>query len=706
MRKKRTHGLLAAAVLATSLFSAPAVHASGGIGTEVKIAGDAQEPNVTAGIDIGKNYAVWMEKDDSDQAIVIFDREDSSEEKIADNGHAKTFLKVADHYAVWLEDSNGRKDIYIYDISEKKTTKITDDEAVPTELDFDGATIVWTDKRDSKSNIYAYKIATSGEVQITTSNKASSPTVSKNYVAWQDDRKSNSDIYYYDFSLKTEKQATTNSYSQKNPSIDSGVIVYEDYRKGVSNIYAYDINDRDETEITEESDDSKNPRIYDNYVIFEQDGELNYYNLKSEKTNSFSDNFYTRTIPAIYNYDVLYITKEDGDFKLNRYDLKDEENEEFGSHVGDPTQPDASDKYVVYVNQAKEDEIVLYDIASSNMKVISTTKQDPSHPVVSNSYAVWYDDKEQALFAYDIRKQSMKQVTESDEEPSDDLFEIDGSNLFWIDESGRQLTLNVTNLSTGKTKKIDATGDDITSIDIKGNRLLWVTDEGSSKNQLFYYDLEEDKEPYEVRDEEVEIGDAHLADDYLVWSEKESDWNIYYYDFDRDRIFSLLRSQDKDQVRPQASQNLVMFETNQYNRDNEFEYQFYDIDELEYSDIYFSDDAVPSQVRLGGNRLVWVDDRDDEPTLYMMKFAEPQDDDGTDPGTPKDRYTLDELVESDQLVDVLTDNDGDKVVFIFYEGTSEEIRYTYNELAEEETDVITDLLLSVPFDEIIVQILP
>lgn len=703
MRKKRIHGILAAALLATSLFSAPVAHASGGIGSEVKIGGQNVEPNISAGMDIGKNYAVWMDKDDEDQAVIIYDRSSGNEEKVADNGNSKSYLKVAGDYAVWLEESDNRKVIFLYDISKKKTTQITDETAVPEELDFDGETIVWTDKRDGKSNIYAYQLANEAEQKITTSNKATMPTVSKAYVAWQDDRNGNPDIYYYDLTLNKEKQATTNTYAQENPSIDKGVIVYEDKRKGISNIYSYDISDHDETAITNEDDDSTNPKIYDDYVVFQQDGELNYYNLKSKKSNSFSEDFYSKSIPAIYNYDVLYVTRVDNKLQMNLYDLKKEENQRFGSHIGDPSHPDASENYVVFVNEGDQNEIVLYDIATTNLKVISGEDQDPSHPVVSNSYAVWYDDEENALFSYNTKTQTMKQVTKSSEEPSSSLFAIDGANLIWVDEAD-DLMLKVTNLTTGKTREIDSTGDDILSVDINGNRILWLTDEGSG-NQIYYYDLTKDDEAYSVRDDEVEIGDVQLTDDYIVWSEKGDDWDIYYYDFDRDRIYSLLRTTDKDQVRPQASQNFVMYETNQYNRDNRFEYQFYDIDELEFSDIYFSEDADPSQVRLGGNRIVWVDNRDEEPALYTMAFAEPKGDDGSDPGNGTGRYTFEELVDSDQLADVLLNNDADKVEFIFYEGTSKEVKYTFDDLVNDDSGAIIDLFLAVPFDEIIVQVL-
>ncbi|MGD8189969.1 hypothetical protein ACQCN2_08300 [Brevibacillus ginsengisoli] len=709
MRKKRTGGFLAAALLATSLLSAPAVQASG-IGTEVKIGGDALEPDISVGMDLSKDYAVWVEKDDSKKAVVIFNRDNSKEEKVADDSRTKSFLKVADHYAAWIEESSNRKDIYLYDISLHKTTKITDGTEVPTEMDFDGSTIVWTDKRNGKSNIYAYKIKDGSDEQITTSNKASAPTVSKGYVAWQDQRNGNSDIYYYDLTKNTEKQATSNSYNQENPSIDSGVIVYEDSRKGIKNIYSYDISDRNETAITNQSDDSRNPVIYDNYVVFAQKGELKYVNLKNQKSQTFTDNFYTRSIPAIYDNDVLYVTREDGKYKLNLYDLKKEESAQFGSHNGDPAQPDASDKYVVFVNQGKHDEIVLYDVATANMKVISGAKQAPSHPVVSNSYAVWYDDDTRALFAYDIKKQSMKQVTKTKEEPSENLFDIDGNNLFWIDESGRDISLNLTNLSTGKTSEIETTGADIKSVDIKGNHLLWVTQKGK-KNMMYYVDLSNKEGSFEVRHDAVEVGDAHLADDFIVWSEKNNDWDIFYYEFSSEHIYSLLRNPKKDQVRPQASHNFIMFETNEYSRDNKFEHQFYDLDDLEYSDINFSDEADPSEIRLGGDRIVWIDKRDDKPELYTMQFAEPKDDDGgtdpgTDPGNQPGKYTMDELVKKDELVDILLKNDPKKVVFIFNEGTSKEIKYTFDELAKENSDKIVQLFLTVPFDKIMIEVLP
>lgn len=703
MKKKRTQGLLAVAILAASLWSGPVVYADETVGQEVKIEGSQSNPSGTAGIDLTKDYAVWVStNDDDDEAIVIYGRKDDQEVKVAANGNKKSYVKVSGNYLVWLEDSNNRKDIYLYDISSKKQTKITGQEAKPTELEFDGSHIVWTDERGGQSNIYSYDLAKKSEQKISSSNTASSPDVNGSWVVWEDERNGNSDIYAYNFDTKKEKRATTNKYEQSNPAVDRGVVVYEDRREGVSHIYSYDLDDGGENQITDSDEDAHNPQIYGRYVVYEEDDHLYYYNTKSEKTVSVESKIYSRVKAAIYDEDIFYVTKEDDKLYLNLYNIDDDEAKPFGDQFNDPSQPDASDKYVVFMNN--DDQVILYEVATKKAKVISKPDQEPTHPVVSDKFVVWYDQGDDSLYSYNTKSGTIKKITKSSEEPSYSLYEIDGSNLFWVDEEGRSNTLKLTNLSTGNTDEIESTRKDIRNVDICGDRVLWVTDEGDDNSMIYYYDFKNGDDIYEVRHEKAEMEDAHLSENYIVWAEKDNTWDLNYYDFDRDRIYSVLQSKDKDQVRPQISRDFLLFEDNQYNRDNKFDYKFYDLAEMSYSDLYFSDDAVPTEVRLGGNRMVWIDERDNEKVVYMMAVAQPRDSD--DPGNGEmQEYTLEELIETDKIGEILEDNAPENVVFVFYANTSKEIKYNLVELSEHIDEVI-QLIETIPLDEIIVRVLP
>lgn len=701
MKRKSIYGWLAVAVLATSLWNVPAVYANENIGQEIKINGSSPEPSNTSGIDLSKDYAVWVTKGDTQYGIVVYDRDSGMETKIAANGKAKSMVKVDNKNIVWLEES---KHIYLYDISSEKTTRITSDQAKPIDVDIYDNTIVWTDERGGKSNIYSYNSKSKTEKQITTSNKASRPSVSGSYIAWQDARNSDLDIYYYDMSSNKEIRATTNKYNQSNPSVHDGRIVFEDRREGVSNIYYYSISRKKEEQITDSDNDSKNPMAYGNIVIYNQKDSLYYYDIKNDETEEIESNIYDGITPVIYNEDVLFAMRDDDITSLYMYNIDDEESEAFSGSIGEPKQPDASDKYVAFLSEGKKDKVMLYDVATTQLNTISPEDHEPDKPVVSNTYVVWYDKEEEDLFSYNTKTQTVKKATPKSSQPLESLYEIDGNNLFWVEEDGSDFVLNLTNLSNGTTKKIDESDDEILKVDIAGDRVMWM-DDGKGDHEINYLDFKENDEIETISERDMDIESPSLSENYVVWTTKvEKTMDLYYYDFDKERVYSVFSKGEGDQERPQISRNIILFEDNEYSRDKkDYEYLMYDLEEEEYIDLSFDEDAEPTDVRLGGNRIVWIDERDKENSLYMMAVAQPQDD-GETPGEIQE-YTLEEIILDGSVSDIINSNDPEKVIFIFFRGTSKEEKYDIVEFVNN-ADRAIELIETIPLDEIIVQVLP
>ncbi|MGC5325550.1 TolB family protein [Brevibacillus sp. SYSU BS000544] len=701
MKRKSVYGWLAVAVLATSLWNVPAAYANENIGKEVKIKGSSPEPSNTSGIDLSGDYAVWVTNGDTEQGIVVYDRDSGKETKIAADGKKKSMVKVDGKNVVWLEDS---KSIYLYNISTEKTTKITSDKAKPVDVDIDGNTIVWTDQRGGNSNIYSYNLKSNTENQITTSNKASDPSVSGSVIVFQDERNSNLDIYYYDTSSNKEGRATTNKYNQSNPSVSNGTIVFEDRREGVSNIYYYDISRKREEQITDSDNDSKNPMVHGNMVIYNQKDDLYFYNVKNEDSGSIESDIYDRITPVIYDEDVLFAMRDDDVTSLYMFNIDDEELTALGGNIGEPSQPDASDKYVTFISEGKKDKVMLYDVATTQIKTISPDSHEPDRPVVSNTYAVWYDKEEEDLFSYNTKTQTVKKATPKSSKPVEDLYEIDGNNLFWVEEDGRDYVLNLTNLSNGSTKKIEDTNDELLKVDIAGDRVMWIED-GKGDHEINYFDFKENEEIETISEKNMDIESPSLSENYIVWTTKvEKTMDLYYYDFEKDRVYSVFDKGKGDQQRPQISRNIILFEDNEFSRNkNDYEYILYDLDEEEYLDVKFSEFAKPTDARLGGNRIVWIDERDKDNTLYMMALAQPQDD-GETPGEIQE-YTLAEIILDDTIDNIIDSNAPENIIFIFFRGTSKEEKYNLLEFVDN-VDRAIELIETVPLDEVIVQVLP
>jgi len=682
MKRRPLQGLLAAALLVTSLWSATPAFAYS-LGEEIKI--DASQPEIDkTGYDISADYAVW--KVEGEKTITLYDVDDSSELKIGSKTSTKTNPRVDGNYVVWIDTRDGGSDVYLYDISKKKESLISSGSAKLTNLEIQGKNVVWDDKSQGGSDIYLYNL-TSGEVeQITTSGKASNPTVDDTYVAWQDERNGNADIYYYNLKTKAEKAAVTARGNQVNPAVSEGYIVFEDQSGEYSQIGLHTISKAKTTKLTDDSGDKERPHLFDTTYVFIDDGSLSFGGVNNSGTKEVTSFIYDKLAPRVYDDYILYAkTDKDKKLRLNLYDMDEKEAVPIGSVAGVPSQPDGHDRYVVYISEGNNnDTVILYDTENGTSKPISKTDADPSRPLVSNHYVVWYDSSEDALFSYDIRKGTAKQVTDEgdDRSPDDSMYELDGDNLLWINVDSRA-ELVVTNLSTGKDTKIATLKKDPLSIDINGQYVSWVLTQSANKASVFLYDMDEDDET-EIR-KNVQVEQAKLGDNFLVWSEytdlAKPTWDLFYYDIDRGKTNSLLRYNDRDQINPQASRSTVFFQDNRLSPNKkDFYYELYDVEDGAYSDYYWDDEAEVEDARIGGNRLVWIDKRDDTPYVYTMAIAQPQDDDNEptpdpdpqpEPGDYKE-YSLMDLLLNDTLDTFIEETEYDKFVMVFFKDTSKE----------------------------------
>jgi beta propeller repeat protein len=618
MQGKRVLGWLSSLVLATSLWSGTPASADTEIGKEIEIKPNQPYPS-QAGMDLSKDYAVWMNADDSTHAIYLYDIEEEEETRIVADGRRKSTPKVDGDYVVWIDyRHNNDGDVYLYNISKQKEQRITGDLAVPSELNIQGNYIVWTDRREGKSDIYAYDIRKRKERKLSTSGKAGSPSVEGPIVAWQDQRNGNYDIYYYNFHKGSEYRVGDNKYDQMHPHVFLGRIVYEDKRHGGRDIYLYRISKGKEERLTKSGKAKSYPQLGEESVIYLEQDELISYNLDTQKNTQIMNNIYKKPLPSYVGSYVLFAKEDNNDIpRLHLYDLEKESFLPIGSGAGKPSQPDTDDWYITYLKEGKDGNVVvLYDIKTKTMKLLSDSSQEPTRPLVSDSFVVWYDERSESLFSYEINTGKQRRITESEKDkPVADLYELDGNQLFWVNEDGWEYELKLTNLLTGNTETVTEVEYELGNIDIRGSHLLWVTLYGQ-KAKLTVYDRNKE-EGFEVYNGLRTLKDARLGDDFVVWSELNGGtWDLFYTSFERDGIYRVFRGTAGDQVEPQVSGHFLVY------HDRQFGYQLYDLEEENYIDD-FSEDAVVTELRLGGKRLVWIDKRDEGTALYTLMFEKP-----------------------------------------------------------------------------------
>ncbi len=714
MKLTPKQGWLAAAILVTSLWSGTPAFAYS-IGDEIKL--DVSQPEIAkTGFDISEDYAVWMVE--GDKTITLYDLDNNSEVKIGSKTSTKNNPRVDGDFVVWIDSRDGGSDVYLYDISKKKETLLTSGSAKVSHVDIAGKNVVWDDKSEGGTDIFLYNTSTGETEQISTSGKASNPTAGDTYIAWQDERSGNADIYYYDLKSESEKAAVTTRGDQLNPSISGDQIIYEDQSSGYSQIGLYTISKDKTKKLTDDSSDKKSPHIYKNTYVFLDDGDLSYGDVNKSGSKEIKSFVYDKLAPRVYGDYVLYAkTDSDKKLRLNLYDVDEKESLPLGSVAGDPSQPDGSDRYVVYISEGnKSDSVILYDVDNGTSKSLTKADDEPSRPLVSNRYVVWYDSSKDALVSYDMKKGVTKQVTDEDDDqaPDDKLYELDGENLLWLNVDSKP-ELVVTDLSTNKSTEIATLKKDPLSIDIYENYISWVQEQSTNKASVFLYDMDEEDET-EIR-KNVQVKEAKLGDNFVVWSEytdsSKPSWDLYSYDIDRGKTASLLRYSDRDQINPQTSRNMVFFEDNRLSPNKkDFYHELYDVEDGTYSDYSWDDDADVEEARIGGNRLVWIDKREDTPYVYTLAFAQPKDDDDDDneptpepepePGDYKE-YTILELMTDGTLTDKMNEAGFKNFVMVFFAGKSNEVTMSLSE-AFDDMDRMADLFEQAGLDKINIRI--
>ncbi|MGG1659302.1 hypothetical protein [Brevibacillus sp. NRS-1366] len=710
MKRKPMQSWLAAAVLVTSLWSGTPAFASGG--KEVKLS--QSQPEISqAGFDIAEKYAVWI--NEGENTITLYDIEKNTETKIGNKSSTKKSPKVDGKYVVWLDSRDGGSDVYMYDISKNEETRVTDGSGSAEDVEIAGKNIVWSNKSKKGTDIFLYNISSGEEEQVTTSGKATHPTVSDSYVAWEDSREGNADIYYYDIDAQEETAAVTLRGAQVRPTIYNDEILYENQASDYSQIYVYSIDTGRNKQLTEGSGDKQDVHNYKTTYVYVDDGDLRSADSNKSSSRQIASSIFKGNGPRVYGNYVMY-AKKDSDKKLhlNLYDIDERETIPLGDVAGEPSQPDGSDRYVVYISRAKRvDSVVLYDTKVNTSKVISKAKADPSRPLVSNHYVVWYDDSKDALVSYDIRKGVETQITDggTKHDPSDELYELDGNQLLWLNE-GRRTELMLTDLSTGKHESLTSLKSEPLSIDLYDGYVSYVLEQGAKSANIYLYDINRGRETT-IR-KNVQVEEAKLGDDFVVWSEytdgSKPNWDLFYYNIRRDKTSSLLRYTDRDQKNPQASRNMVFFRDNRLSQSaKDFYDELYDVEDGSYGDLRWSDKAKVTEARLGGNRIVWVDTRESTPYVYTMEIGSARDDDdngGTDPEPePGDykEYSLKNMLLDGIFDEKIQNTDLNKFVFVFFPNTANEFPLSVKE-ALKDLDLFDKMIAKVKMDEINIRI--
>ncbi|TPG69146.1 hypothetical protein EEL31_11775 [Brevibacillus laterosporus] len=631
MTKKSFQRWIAVFAMATTLVSSvnPVLAANY---DEEKITVNGDTAAAPYGMDFDGDYAVWVEESGKNYSIVVYDVDDEKiSKKISSNKSKKVAPRIDGNTVVWAQVENNRYQLYAYDLKKDKERELTSQSARvtdPEELSFKDGVVVWKDKRDGGTNIYAIEVNNSKEQRISTSGKASHPSVYDDQVVWQDERNGKSELYHNILGSSKEYKTYWGKATPAHPIIVDDDIVFLNQKSG--NIEKTQQESSKSKVLTHERGDEKLFDFNGRYLLYGTGSSLYYLDTNKDNSYKVNSDYNEKMPPVMSGRYVLYATGKSNNLTLKLYDTKKEKSKVLGKgeNLKNVASPAASKNHVAFLKEGKkESRVMLYDAKTRKTTTVSPEKHEAEHPVVSDSYVVYYDNDDNVLVAYDIETGESTKITTKKTDVVEGLYAIYNEHLVWVSGSKRSNTANLTNLKKNKTSELHESKGGIRSVAINHKAVALIDGDDDNYQDVVIYDYEDGGR---IMKEEVENADSiGLGDGFAAWSAYNSDTkdkDIFVYSFKMNRT-DLLYEEEGDQEKPIVSKNIIFYETEvEKGGDDLDRYVMYDMDKQRFRSP-FDSDAEPSEIAIGGNRLVWLDDRDDEEGLYTSLFSSYDDDD-------------------------------------------------------------------------------
>jgi beta propeller repeat protein len=662
-------------------------------------AGSEQNPAIY------EDRIVWTDDVNGNWDIHMYDISDSEETQITTTKSAYSPAIYGDRI-VWEDNRNGNRDIYMYDLSTSKETRITTSESYQGKPAIYGDKIVWEDDRNGNMDIYMYDLSTSKETRITNNTlNQTSPAIYEDRIIWTE----KGAIFLYNISTSTETQVVpyywgwegeteSGAYYNRDPFIYGDRIVCEaESESGNYYVYVYDLSNSTSQTIGF-TDEAYAPAIYEDRVVWENipggtpfSGDENHdiymYNLSTSTETRITTNSSNQGDPAIYGDRIVWTDKR------NVVTLED---------MSDIYMYDLSTSTETRITTAKEDQM-----AEGTETRITTNEGEQEYPAIYGDRIVWrdwrngneHDFENGDIYMYDISTSTETRITSNESCQVNPAVYKD--RIVWADDrnGGENWDIYMYNLSTKKETQITSNESYQFSPAIYGSRIVWQDYRYSSsisdiKSDIYMYDLSTQQET-----RITSSGSAYrpkIYEDRIVWQDGRNGSNIYMYDLSTQQETRITSSGSAEDPTIYGDRIIwkdyrdIKWDIYMYNLSTALETQIsntvgredvYAIDDdrivwyvdrgsLGGADIYMYNLSTATETRISnsgsatnpsiyGNRIVWQDDRNGNPDIYMFtldsaEVPAPDDNDiPDDNGTPDDNDISDDNdidEESDQPV--------------------------------------------------------
>ncbi|KKG10650.1 hypothetical protein [Methanosarcina sp. 2.H.A.1B.4] len=279
-------------------------------------------------------------------------------------------------------------------------------------------------------------------------------------------------------------------------------------------------------------------------------------------------------------------------------------------------QDDRNGYYDAYIYDPNWD-IYMYDLSSSAEIQITTSESNQSGPAIYGDRIVWTDDRNgnADIYMYDLSSSTETQITKNESNQSGPA--IYGDRIVWTDDRNGNADIYMFNISSSIETQITTNESNQRGPAIYGDRIVWTDERNGNADtyivDIYMYNLSTSTETQIAGDGGfLEYGPAIYGDRVVYMSEGAGDL-VWMYNLSTSELTFIAA----DAWSPAIYEDRIVLMYGMVFPDI-YMYEISSSREIPIT----SDEAVyHGAPDIYGDRIVWQDDRNGNPDIYMFTLA-------------------------------------------------------------------------------------
>jgi beta propeller repeat protein len=422
-----------------------------------------------------------------------------------------------------------------------------------------------------------------------------------------------------------ERAVCVNSAGQYSPDIWGDRIVWADDRGGNFDIYMKDLYTGLETAICAATGDQLVPAIHGDRIVWQDNRNANsdiyMYDLATATETPICTNPAAQENPAIWGDRVVWQDYRNGNWDIYMYDLATASESAICTDAAQQTEPAVFGDRIVWVDDRNgNNDIYMYDLSTSSETAICTQTDEQLYPDIWGDRIVWTDERA-GMYNWDIYMYDLSTSTETAICTAADYQvwpAIWCDRIVWSDSrDGIQFDIRMYDLSTSTETVICSRSSDEYYPVVDGDRIAWQDYRSGSNWDIYMRDLDPSWGEQQITNLASDEQYPDIFDQRIVWWDFRSGMDIYMYDLATATEMPIC-TDGSGQYNPAVWGDRIVWRDDRDFNPAIYMYDLVNAAESAITEWVWGGAYYPA---IWGDRVVWVDDRNGNNDIYMYDLA-------------------------------------------------------------------------------------